>query len=96
MYNSGEKWKVNVDRDGLMLQMTQYITIYEHGKLYYEYNFLKVFAYISVKTTLNYIGTTAPISNKDVLQKITEDQPSMSVSFILNYKASNSGSDLIF
>ena len=80
MYNSGEKWKVNVDRDGLMLQMTQYITIYELEKLYYEYHFLKVFAYISVKTTLNYIGIIAPIFNKDVLQSITQDQQFMNVS----------------
>ena len=79
-----------------MLQMTQYITIYEHGKIYYEYHFLKVFAYISVKATLTYTGITAAIFNKDVLQKITEDQPSMSVSLYLITKLQNQEAILFF
>ena len=75
-----------------MLQMTQY----NMEKLYYQYHFLKVFAYISVKTTLNYIGITAPIFNKDVLQKITEDQQFMSVSLYLITKHQNEEAILFF
>ena len=52
-------------------------------KLYYQYHFFKVFAYISVKTTPNYIGITAAIFNKDVLQSITQDQQFMNVSSYL-------------
>ena len=53
------------------------------NQLYYQFYLLKVFAYFSVKTTLNYIGITAAIFNKAVLQKITEDQQSMNVSMYL-------------
>ena len=52
-------------------------------KLNYQYHFLKVFAYISVKATLTYTGITAAIFNKDVLQKITVDQQFMNVSLYL-------------
>ena len=55
-------------------------------KSYYQYHLFKVSAYISVKKTPKYIGITAAIFNKDVLQKITEDQQFMNVSlyFITN------------
>ena len=66
-----------------MLEMTYKLQFTNMEQLYYQFHLLKVFAYISIKTTLNYIGITAAIFNKDVLQKITEDQQSMNVSLNL-------------
>ena len=92
MYNSGGKWKVNVDLGWVKLQITQYITIYEHGIIMPSISFIAGICLYLRKDDSKLYWYNCSHFQQGCPQENYKASTIYERKFELNYKASGSGS----